>query len=128
LIISRVAAVVVLTAVLAAGLTGCDRVREASDTVGTASDKVSICAEAIRLAGFTPDVSNPERAAQEAKDKAEDLRRLAGQTPDKALQGALNDMANKVGELRAQDITAPKVAAWATEKATTLKALTRACT
>jgi hypothetical protein len=124
-LIRRVAA---LAVVLTVGLAGCDSVREASDTVGQASDKVSICTQAVRLAGFVPDVANPQQAAEEAGDKAEELRRLADQAADKTLEDALNGMADKVGELRAQDISAAKVAAWATEKAEAVDALTRACT
>ncbi|HET9138439.1 bacteriophage spanin2 family protein [Actinophytocola sp.] len=114
-------------AALVVVLTGCDSVREASDTVNRASDKVSICAEALRLAGFNPDAADPEKAAEEAQRKAEELRDLAGATPDQALKDALNDMANKVGELREQNINPNEIATWTQEKARTLETLTRAC-
>jgi hypothetical protein len=118
---------VVIGATLACGLTACDAAREASDAVGQATDKASICVEALRLAGFTPDVSNPEQAVEDAKKTSEELAQLAGQTPDEALKQALNDMSSKVGELGPEDMNPANVARWAQDKVNTVDTLTRAC-
>lgn len=111
-----------VAALLAAALVGCDTVQEASDTVGNAADKVTICAEALRLAGFSPDASDPAKAAEDAKKTSDELSRLAGQTPDETLKQALNDVSRKVGEFRPEN-----AAQWTREKVATVDALSRAC-
>lgn len=117
-----------MAALLAATLLGCDTVQEAGDSLNQATDKASICVEALRLAGFYPDVANPEQAAKDAQKTAEDLEQLASQTPDEALRQALNDMSDKVGELGPGSIDPARVTSWAAEKADALNALTSACT
>jgi hypothetical protein len=112
---------------LALLLAGCDTVQEASDSVGRATDKASICVEALKLAGFSPDLADPEQAAKDAQKTAEDLNRLANQTADTTLRDALTDMSNKVGELNPGNLKPSDVTRWAGEKVATVDALTRAC-
>jgi hypothetical protein len=108
-------------------LAGCDSVNDAANTVGAATDKASICVEALKLAGFYPDLGNPEQAAKDAKKTSEDLARLADQAADTTLRQALTDMSRKVGELGPGDIQPSKVTSWAAEKVNTVDTLTRAC-
>ncbi|HEV2779888.1 MAG TPA: bacteriophage spanin2 family protein, partial [Actinophytocola sp.] len=116
-----------LAAAATCGLAGCDAVRDATDAAGQATDKASICVDALRLAGFSPDLSDPEQAVKDAQKTSEDLARLAGQTPDEALRTALTDMSRKVGELGPDDMNPASITRWADEKVNTLDALTRAC-
>lgn len=117
----------VLVFTLAWGVAACDSVRQASDNVIQATDQASICAEALRLAGFTPDVSNPEKAAQEAQRTSEDLSKLAEQAPDATLREALTDLSNQMGQLRPAELDPASVATWAQEKVVMVNTLSRAC-
>lgn len=116
-----------LAVALVWGASGCGSVREASNAAGQATDKASICVDALRLAGFVPEVSDPRRAAEDAKKTSEELARLAGQTPDEALRTAPNDMSSKVGELGPGNLDPGSVSRWTQEKVSAVTALTRAC-
>jgi hypothetical protein len=116
-----------LAAVLVTGLTACEQVKQASDTVGTATDKASICVQALKLAGFTPNLSDPAQAARDAKKTSDDLAQLASQSPDATLKKALGDMSHKVGELTTGTLTPGRVTDWASGKVNTVTALTKAC-
>lgn len=123
----RTSVTVSLVVALVTGLASCDAVQEGANTVGQAADKASICADALRLAGFTPDLSNPQQAAEDADRTADELTKLAEQTPDAALRDALNGMSNQIGELVPANITPADVADWTEEKLTMLDTLRRAC-
>jgi hypothetical protein len=117
-----------VAAVLAAALlAACDTVNDAANTVGAVTDKASICVDALKLAGFYPDLGNPEQAVKDAKKTSEDLARLADQAADTTLRQALNDMSRKVGELGPGSIKPSTVTRWAADKVNTVDALTRAC-
>jgi hypothetical protein len=123
----RTSVTISLVVMLAWGLTSCDAVQEGADTVGQATDKASICVDALRLAGFTPDLSNPQQAADDAQRTADDLAKLAEQAPDATLRDALTGMSDQVGELNPANITPAGVADWTEEKLTMLDTLRRAC-
>ncbi|HEU5473922.1 MAG TPA: bacteriophage spanin2 family protein [Actinophytocola sp.] len=112
-----------LAVLVVLALTGCETVQQA----GEVADKAGICADALRLSGFVPDVGNPEKAAEDAKRTAEDLRQLAEQAPDETLRNALEDMSNKVSELNPGNINPGAVADWVSDKVGTVEALARAC-
>lgn len=116
-----------LAALLLSGLTACDQVKQVSDTVGSATDKAGICVQALKLAGFTPNLSDPAQAARDAKKTSDDLAQLANQSPDATLTKALGDMSHKVGELTTGNLTPARVTDWASSKASTAAALTKAC-
>jgi hypothetical protein len=119
---SRVAvAVAAPLAVLA--LSGCEAINTASETV----DKAKICTDALAAAGFNPDLGNPQKSVDEAQQKAEELRNLAGQTTDATLQRELNEMADTVGQLKLSDVNPANSVAWADQKLQQLQQLNAAC-
>lgn len=96
--------------------------------VSGAADKASICVDALKLAGFTPNLSDPAKAAADAERTSRELSELADKAADTTLRDALEGMADKVGELDVRDLDPSTATRWAQEKATTLDTLTRACT
>lgn len=101
------------TAVVA---TGCEQVQQATD-------RASICVDALKVAGFTPNLSDPAQAADDARQAAAELNSLAGQAPDQALKTALTDMAGTIGTFDPAD-----AGDWLARKGRQLDALRRACT
>ena len=84
----RPIATLLLAMGLAAAVSGCEAVQQASDTanqVGQAADKAQLCIEALKLAGFTPDATDPQKALEETQKKAEELNarltEILGRTP-----------------------------------------------
>jgi hypothetical protein len=78
-------------AVIALGsLTACDAIQGVSDT----ADKVKLCADAIQLVGFSPDMSDPQKALEETQAKAAELEKLATSSPDEQVKKALEEAAN----------------------------------
>ncbi|MCX2950756.1 hypothetical protein AB0G82_38160 [Streptomyces anulatus] len=78
-------------AVIAMGsLTACDAIQGVSNT----ADKVKLCADAISLVGFTPDMSDPQKALEETQAKAKELETLANSAPDEQVKKALEEAAN----------------------------------
>ncbi|CRK59888.1 hypothetical protein [Alloactinosynnema sp. L-07] len=120
-------ATILAAAVLTAGLTACQQVREATSAADAATDKASICLEAVRLAGFYPDVSNPDQAVKDAEKTAQELSALAEKTGDTTLKDAINGVSDKIGALGPGSIDPANVAAWAKEKVGAVNALSQAC-
>ncbi|MBC6451604.1 bacteriophage spanin2 family protein [Actinokineospora xionganensis] len=120
-------AIILVAAALTGGLTACDAVREATSAADSATDKASVCLDAAKLAGFYPDLSNPEQAVKDAEKTAADLQALAEKTGDATLKDALADMSAKVGELGPNSIDPASVTQWAKEKVGAANALTQAC-
>ncbi|MGQ0837627.1 bacteriophage spanin2 family protein [Actinokineospora sp.] len=120
-------ATVLAAAALVGGLTGCESVREATSAANAATDQASICLEAVKLAGFYPDLSNPEQAAKDAEQTAADLSTLAEKAADTTLRQALTDMSEKVGELGPGNLDPSNVARWANDKVSAVDALSQAC-
>ena len=104
-------------------LAGCDALDGASDKL----DKAQVCTRAISAAGYTPDLSNPTRSVQEAHERADELRALAGQTGDADLQRELRDLADQMGSLSTADVNPSGAASWASTKLAQLNDVQRAC-
>ncbi|OLR90539.1 bacteriophage spanin2 family protein [Actinokineospora bangkokensis] len=123
---SRLAVLVCATA-LVGGVSGCDSVREATGAASSATDKASICLEALKLANFTPSEQDLEQTASDAKRRSDELRALADRAADTTLRDALTAMSDKVSELDTSDLDPGKVTDWVGRKVDALNALTQAC-
>lgn len=104
-------------------LSGCDTLNEAANT----ANQVEVCAKALDAAGFTPDLSNPQKSVEDAQAKAEELRGLAAQTEDATLKAELNAMADEIGSLQVSDVDPVAAATWASQKLDQLNKLNQAC-
>lgn len=110
-------------AALLFALTGCDTINEASATL----DRAEVCTKALSAAGFTPDLSNPLGAVEEAQRKAEELRTLADQTSDADLQRELRETADQIGSLQQSQVTPADIVTWTNRKLDQVTQLTQAC-
>jgi hypothetical protein len=109
---------------LALALSGCEALNTASDTL----DRAEVCTQALKAAGFDPDLSNPDQSVQDAQQRAQELRDLAGQTSDADLKRELNEMADQFGQLGPEDLTPTGSLAWAQQKLDSYNQLQAACT
>lgn len=98
------------------GLTACDTIQGVSDT----ADKVKVCADAIQLVGFTPDTSDPQKALEETKAKADELSKLASTSPDEQVKKALEEAATGMQNVGS-------AADWVTQKADLVAKVSAAC-
>jgi hypothetical protein len=108
-------------------LAGCDQVNSALDSAGNATDKATVCAEALGLADLNPLV-DPERIRARAEDKARRLRELAGDVGDRDVKKSLLTMADSYVEVQKEhfdDMTV--VANWAKRNAARIDGLRAAC-
>ena len=104
-------------AVIALGsLTACDTIQGVSDT----ADKVKLCADAIQLVGFSPDLSDPQKALEDTKAKAAELEKLASSSPDEQVKTALNEAANGMQNVGS-------AADWVQQKADLVAKVSAAC-
>jgi len=108
---------------LVIALAGCDALNTASDTL----DRAEVCTRALAAAGFSPNLTNPAGAVEEARRKADELRSLAEQTTDADLQRELRETADQVGSLQQRDVNPTDVVAWTNRKAEQVDQLARAC-
>lgn len=109
-------------------LAGCAQVGEAADQVGGATNRATVCAEALGIADLNPLV-NPDKLKARAADKAERLRELANNVSDNDVKRSLLTMADSYIEVQkehVEDLTV--VANWAKRNAAHLDALRKACT
>lgn len=114
----------ILLSLLVLGVSGCETLNTASDTL----DKAEVCTKALQAAGFNPDLSNPDKTIADAKQRSEELRDLAGQTTDADVKRELNEMADQLGQLSPEDLSPAGSVAWAQEKLNTYNQLQAACT
>ncbi|SMC67475.1 hypothetical protein [Lentzea albidocapillata] len=104
-------------AVIALGsLTACDAIQGVSNT----ADKVKLCADAISLVGFTPDMSDPQKALEETQAKAKELETLASSSPDEQVKKALEEAANGMQNVNS-------AADWVQQKADLAAKVSSAC-
>lgn len=104
-------------AVIALGsLTACDTIQGVSDT----ADKVKLCADAIQLVGFSPDLSDPQKALEDTKAKAAELEKLANSSPDEQVKKALAEAANGMQNVGS-------AADWVQQKADLVAKVSSAC-
>lgn len=114
----------VLLALGTLGVTACDALNTASDTLG----KAEACTKALQAAGFNPDLSNPTQAVADAHQRAQELRDLAGQTTDADVKREVNEMADQLGQLSPEDLSPAGSVAWAQKKLDAFNQLQAACT
>ncbi|MCE7000525.1 bacteriophage spanin2 family protein [Saccharothrix sp. S26] len=115
---------------LAAAVSGCEAVQQASDTanqVGQAADKAQLCVEALKLAGFTPDATDPQKALEETQKKAEELNALAAKAGDTTLQDAITGVSDTMSQVTLEDLNPANIAAWSQEKLDRVAKLSNAC-
>lgn len=98
------------------GLTACDTIQGVSDT----ADKVKLCAEAIQLLGFSPDLSDPQKALEDTQAKAKELESLANSSPDEQVKKALQEAANGMQNVGS-------AADWVAQKAALVEKVSSAC-
>jgi len=104
-------------AVIALGsLTACDTIQGVSDT----ADKVKLCADAISLLGFSPDMSDPQKALEDTQAKAKELESLANSSPDENVKKALEEAANGMQNVNS-------AADWVAQKADLAAKVSSAC-
>jgi hypothetical protein len=123
-------AAIVLAVVLVGGLSGCAAAQEAADKVNAANDAVSkagVCVDALRIAGFTPDIKSPEQALKDTRKKAEELGALANQAPDAAVKTAIDDLSKSMSSVKLDDLKPSSAADWLQEKANLVNKLSSAC-
>ncbi|ONI83849.1 hypothetical protein ALI22I_36055 [Saccharothrix sp. ALI-22-I] len=124
----------VATLLLALGLvgavSGCEAVQQASDTanqVGQAADKATLCIEALKLAGFTPDATDPQKALEETQKKAQELNDLAAKAGDTTLQNAITGVSDTMSKVTLEDLNPANIATWSQAKLDQVAKLTAAC-
>jgi hypothetical protein len=123
----------IATFLLAMGLvavSGCEAVQQAQDSanaVGQAADKAQLCVDALKLAGFTPDVSNPQAALDETQRKADELNKLAEKAGDTTLKQAIEGVATKMDQVTLSDLNPQSIAGWTQAKLDAVAALSKAC-
>ncbi|MFD1148205.1 bacteriophage spanin2 family protein [Saccharothrix hoggarensis] len=124
----------VATFLLALGLvgavSGCEAVQQASDTanqVNQAADKATLCIEALKLAGFTPDTADPQKAMEETQKKAQELNDLAAKAGDTTLKDAITGVSDTMSNVTVQDLDPSNFAAWSQEKLDQVAKLSNAC-
>jgi hypothetical protein len=108
-------------------LAGCAQVGSAVDQASSATDKASVCAEALGLADLNPLV-DPDKLKARAADKRQRLRELANNVSDQDVKASLLTLADSYIEVqkeRFDDLTV--VANWAKRNAIHLDALRSAC-
>lgn len=79
-------------------LAGCSEAAEVQDTVSGATDKASVCGEALGIVDLNPNV-DPQKVRSEAADKAERLRGLASDVAERDVRQNLTALADGYVEL-----------------------------
>jgi hypothetical protein len=120
-------ATILAAAALAGGLTACDAVRDTTNSAEAATEKTTICIDALKLSGFYPNLANPEQAAKDAKETARKLGDLADKAADSTLREALDNMSSKVAELTVEALDPANVASWTKEKISAVNEVSQAC-
>jgi hypothetical protein len=121
---------VVISAGLLIALTGCgaiEQVQQTADSVSNGVTTATVCVDAIRVAGFTPDAADPQAAVDKAQATGDELASIAAKATDTTVNQAINDLATTMKETTVQDL-AGGPAAWLQRKADQVSALTKACT
>lgn len=109
-------------------LAGCSEVAEVSESVGGAADKASVCGQALGIVDLNPNV-DPQQIQDEAADKAQRLRDLAGQAAEQDLKQNLTALADGYVELEQQ--RADRIGdfnQWLQQNLNNLDNLRKACT
>ncbi|WP_433265582.1 bacteriophage spanin2 family protein [Actinosynnema sp. CS-041913] len=126
----RPVATILLALGLVGAVSGCGAVQQANDTanqVGAAADKAQLCVEALSLAGFTPNVSDPQKALDETQAKAEELNKLAEKAGDATLKDAINGVSDTMSNVTLNDLDPTRLADWTQKKVDQVAKLSAAC-
>jgi hypothetical protein len=105
------------------GVGACQAVSDVTDQANQVSqgiDKAKACADAVGLLAWTPDTSDPQKALEETKAKAEELEKLAAQTPDEQVKTALDEAAKGMNNVQS-------AADWVQQKADLVAKVSQAC-
>lgn len=119
----RIAAAVIAGAML---LTACGVVEDAKNTVDNATSNVGVCADAVRIAAFTPDTSNPQATVDKAHAAGDELAGLADRAANTSAAQAIDGLATTMRETTVKDLTSAPTA-WVQKKADQVGALSKAC-
>ena len=126
----RPVATLLLAMGLAAAVSGCEAVQQASDTanqVGQAADKAQLCIDALKLAGFTPDATDPQKALEETQKKAQELNDLAAKAGDATLKDAITGVSDTMSNVTVDDLNPANIATWSQQKLDQVAKLSNAC-
>ncbi|GAB3893495.1 bacteriophage spanin2 family protein [Kibdelosporangium lantanae] len=115
----RIAAAVIAGAML---LTACGVVEDARNT----ASNVGVCADAVRIATFSPDTADPQATVDKAHAAGDELAGLADRAADTTAAQAIDGLATAMRETTLTDLTSAP-AAWVQKKADQVGALTRTC-
>jgi hypothetical protein len=106
--------------------TGCGVASETADQVGNAATTVGVCTEAVRIATATPDLGDPQAAADRAHAAGRELTDLAARAGNTTAGEAIGALATTLRETTVDDlVTGP--ANWVQRKTEQVTALTKAC-
>lgn len=118
--------VAVLALPLLAGTAACGELQEAQEGVDQAQkdvsrvqDKVGTAQECGKLLGvvnYMPDFSNPQQAREQARQKANELDKLASQTGDQQLAEATREVQRSLERVAAGEVTAESSTKWVQTK------------
>src|SRR5690242_15924871 len=101
-----------IAAGLALTLSACGAASETADRVGTAATTVSVCTEAVRIATATPDLTDPQAAADRAHAAGRELADLAAKAGSTTAGEAIGALAGTLRRTTVDDlVTGP--ADWA---------------
>ncbi|MEV7039615.1 bacteriophage spanin2 family protein [Amycolatopsis sp. NPDC051061] len=107
-------------------LTACGVASETADQVGNAATTVGVCTEAVRIATATPDLGDPQAAADRAHAAGRELADLAERAGNTTAGEAIGSLATTLRETTVDDlVTGP--ANWVQRKTEQVTALTKAC-
>lgn len=126
----RPIATVMLALGLVGAVSGCEAVQDAQNAaneVGQAADKAQLCIDALKLAGFTPDATDPQKALEETQQKAQELNDLAAKAGDATLKDAIGGVANTMNQVTLEDLSPANIASWSQEKLDQVAKLSNAC-
>jgi hypothetical protein len=115
----RLAAAVIAGAML---LTACGVVEDAKNT----ASNVGVCADAVRIATFSPDTGDPRATVDKAHAAGDELAGLSAKAADTTAAQAIDSLATTMRETTLTDLTSAPTE-WVRKKADQVGALTRAC-
>jgi hypothetical protein len=111
---------------LVLALTACDAASETANQVGNAATTVGVCTEAVRIATATPDLADPQAAADRAHAAGRELADLAARAANTTAGEAIGSLATTLRETTVDDlVTGP--ANWVERKTEQVTALSKAC-
>jgi hypothetical protein len=115
-----VAATLALPALV--GLAGCGELQQAQEQAQQAQkqvqqaqqglDNASACLQALKVANFMPNLTDPGKAQADAQAKVDEIGKLAEQTADQTLRQNLLDVRGSVQQVASGQVSPATSAAW----------------